>query len=587
MGLKLKTQIAGILFLLFTLTVVMIGYFNLSLLYDAMRTLAEEQSKTVAADVATWAEMNLPSNGYTEQFLHLRMAQHSDFTDYLGKVKNLRTFQILDPDAHVMWTFGCQDDGFPLQRDAVHQVTASGRPLQQLWEYTSAGDVIGRPFDNRTSTFLSPYLAFDYYRPVFDTAGTPVAIIRVALNLEEMPRRVRLMLFGNILLSAIFLLTAFVAISIWIANAINRPLEYILKAQARIGRGDFTARVSVDIPSTNEMASISNSFNRMAADLRRFKQELDVKTVRLEELNSEYKRLNEHLETEVEDKTRELKEFFSLVTHDMKVPLAAIQGYTDLLRRSRNDALNEKQVRFVNGISTACTHLLNMTRNMLEAVKYDAEKINYYIEDFDLLEVVDGVGSQVKQPAAEKGIRVWYDVPPLCRRVQGDRTKITQVVSNLVMNAIKFTPEGGAIEIRARDRGATVEVEVTDTGVGMAPDQISLLFEKFTQFHTQEGATSSIGLGLYIVRKILEGHGQTIRVESRQGEGSTFTFTLAKTAWAGKAESLEAWGQHPQMWEADTEHVADRIIPQLAREVAREQVTLGPGVALQPPVDEG
>lgn len=123
--------------------------------------------------------------------------------------------------------------------------------------------------------------------------------------------------------------------------------------------------------------------------------------------------------------------------------------------------------------------------------------------------------------------------------MQGDRTKIVQVISNLVNNAVKFTPEGGAIEIRARDRGPLVEVEVTDSGVGIAEDQIPHLFEKFTQFHTEEGAASSIGLGLYIVHKILEGHGQSIQVESRPGEGSTFTFTLGKGSRIAKAESLD------------------------------------------------
>jgi signal transduction histidine kinase len=535
-GFKLKTQIAGILFLLFTVTVAIIGYFNMSIVYDSLKQLSEEQSTTAAAGVANWVEKTLPGDGYSEQFLHLRMAQRADLNDYLGEMRNLRSFQILDPNGRLMWAWG-RPNGFALHDEAVRQALG-GHPYHTLWEYASSVDMIGRPLDDRSSLLLGD-VALVYYRGVFGPNGVPLAVFRVTINVEEMPRRLRLMVIGNIVLSATFLLTAFIAISIWTANAINRPLEFILQGQERIGRGDFSAHVSVDLPSTNEIVSISTSFNRMAADLRRFKKELEVKTVRLEQLNNEYKRLNEHLESEVEDKTRELKEFFSVVTHDMKVPLAAIQGYADLLMLSNKNPLNEKQQRFVGAISSACSHLLGMTRNMLESVKYDAGKIAYYIEDFDLAELAGEVTTQIKQQAEEKGIRIWYDVPPLCREVQGDRMKMVQVLSNLVNNAVKFTPEGGAIEIRARDRGPLVSVEVTDSGVGISEDQLPHLFEKFTQFHTQEGAASSIGLGLYIVNKILEGHGQTIRVESAPGEGSTFTFTLAKSERIAKAESLD------------------------------------------------
>lgn len=539
MGLKLKTQIAGILFLLFTLTVAIIGYFNVSILYDAMKALAEEQSNTAALAVTSWVEKLLPPDGYSRAFLHVRMAQHSDVTDYLRQVRGLRSFQILAPTGQVMWTFG-ETLPFPEHGDAVRESTQRGVPYRTLWEFSAPLEGGGRPVEGHSGLLLSKDLTYVYYRAVMNPqGGPPLAVMRLCLGVEEMPRRVRLMVVGNLLLSAIFLVTAFIAISIWTANAINRPLEGILQGQERIGRGDFSAHVAVDIPSTNEIVSISTSFNRMAADLRRFKKELEVKTVRMEQLNLEYRRLNEHLETEVEEKTQELKEFFSVVTHDMKVPLAAIQGYADLLMRSRRNPLDEKQLRFVLGISAACTHLLGMTRNMLESVKYDAGKIAYYVEDFDLAEVVGEVMFQVKQQAEEKGIRTRWDVPPLCRRVQGDRTKITQVVGNLANNAVKFTPEGGAIEIRARDRGALVEVEVADSGVGISSEQIPHLFEKFTQFHTQEGAASSIGLGLYIVQKILEGHGQAIRVESRPNQGSTFTFTLTKASRVARAESLD------------------------------------------------
>lgn len=537
MGFKLKSQIAGILFMLFTLTVMILGYFNMSLLFEAMKSLSEEQSGALASNVVSWVEKSLPEEGYSEQYLKLRVAQRGDLTDYLRDVKGLRSFQITDTGGNVIYSYGPVETRFPFQRDVIAEILRTARPSWRLWEYDKPDDVVGHGLDTR-SILLPHFLSFEYYRPVL-AMGQPVAAYHVSLDVEEMPRRLRIMFLGNLLLSAVFLITAFVAINIWTKHAINRPLDFLLAAQDRIGRGDFTASVNLDLPSTNEIVTISSSFNRMAADLRRFRKELEVKTRRLEELNQEYRRLNERLETEVEEKTSELKEFFGVVTHDLKVPLAAIQGYADLLLRARGEALNEKQQRHVHAIATACSHLLGLTRNMMESVKYDAGKITYFMESFDLAELVVEVRTHLAQALDEKVIRCTVDVPPLCRQVLGDRTKIAQVIANLLNNAVKFTPEGGAIDLRTRDRGTHVEVSVTDTGTGIAPDQVPHLFKKFTQFHTVDGATSSIGLGLYIVGKILEGHGQTIRVDSAPGHGSVFTFTLAKGSHPRNAESLD------------------------------------------------
>lgn len=537
MGSKLKSQIAGILFLLFAMSVIVVSYFNLSILFEAMRALSEEQSSAFASNIVSWFEKSIPEDGYSEEYVKLRIAQRGDLEEQLRDVRGLRTFKITDGEGRVIYTYGPVQANYPNHRAGVRDALAAGKPVSRLWEYDTEKDLEGHPLDGR-SMLLPRLLSFEYFRPVM-ADGRPVAAYHLSLQVQEMPRRLRIMLLGNILLAFIFLLTAFVAINVWTANAINRPLEFLLQAQDKIGRGDFTARVNLDLPSTNEIVSISASFNRMAADLRRFRKELEIKTVRLEELNQEYRRLNETLESEVEEKTRELKDFFGVVTHDLKVPLAAIQGYVDLLLRAKADPLTDKQARHLHTIAAACSQLLALTRNMMESVKYDAGKINYFMEDFDLADLVEEVRQQLRQAVDEKRIAATVEVPPLCRNVRGDRSKIAQVFSNLLNNSVKFTPIGGKISLRARDRGSHVEVTVTDNGTGISPDQLPHLFEKFTQFHTVEGATSGIGLGLYIVGKILEGHGQTIRVESVLDEGSTFTFTLAKGTRGARAESLE------------------------------------------------
>lgn len=148
------------------------------------------------------------------------------------------------------------------------------------------------------------------------------------------------------------------------------------------------------------------------------------------------------------------------------------------------------------------------------------------LTDFDLPAAMDNAVTLVRERASRKGVTVRIAVGDQVGAIRGDERKVRQVLLNLLSNAIKFTPEGGRIEVGAVQDDGAVEVSVSDTGVGIAPEDLEAVFEEFRQVGASAAKQEGTGLGLALCRKFIELHGGTIRVESAIGAGSTFTFRL-------------------------------------------------------------
>ncbi len=331
----------------------------------------------------------------------------------------------------------------------------------------------------------------------------------------------------NIFLTVFFLICAYVAVSSWISNALERPLALMLSAQEKIARGEYDARLHTELANSNELTQTYASFNNMATELQSSRDELEKKNKTLAELNESYKNLNEKLEMEVQHKTQELREYFSLISHDLKVPIAAAKGYTDLLMRPKTGPLNDKQKEFIKNISLTHGYLLNLVRNMIDSVKYEGGKISYFFECFDIDEVVEECESNVMLSIQERNLH-FRVVRPSDEKlfVWGDKVKITRVISNLLSNAIKISPDDSDISLIFKEKDDTVEICVSDEGCGISRENISKIFDKFTQFPYGDKTSGGMGLGLYIVNKIIEGHERKIEVKSEVGQGTSFSFEL-------------------------------------------------------------
>jgi signal transduction histidine kinase len=217
-------------------------------------------------------------------------------------------------------------------------------------------------------------------------------------------------------------------------------------------------------------------------------------------------------------------DFVATVSHDLRSPLATISGYALVLPEAGE--LNETQQEFVESIRLSAAKIITLIDNLLDLGKIEA-RVEMELKPCQLVTVINKVVKSLREQARTKEIVLQLDLPPELPLVQGNPIRLDQIVSNLVGNAIKFTPEGGMVTVSARKEKDEVVVEVKDTGIGIAPEDQVHLFEKFYRVSSEE--TSGIegtGLGLAIVKSIVEGHGGRLWVKSQPGQGSTFGFAL-------------------------------------------------------------
>jgi signal transduction histidine kinase len=242
---------------------------------------------------------------------------------------------------------------------------------------------------------------------------------------------------------------------------------------------------------------------------------------------------NARLFREIEITSRQLEvasqhksEFLANMSHELRTPLNAIIGFSEVLTERMFGELNEKQEEYLKDIYASGTHLLSLINDILDLSKIEAGRMELELTDFDLPTALDNALMLVRERAGRRSLTLHKDVDAGIGQVQADERKIRQVVLNLLSNAIKFTPEGGRIEVGAVPRDGSVEISVSDTGVGIAPEDQGAIFEEFRQVGTAEKKAEGTGLGLTLCRKFVELHGGKIWVKSQLGAGSTFTFTL-------------------------------------------------------------
>ena len=243
---------------------------------------------------------------------------------------------------------------------------------------------------------------------------------------------------------------------------------------------------------------------------------------------------NARLFREIEEKSREIEaanrhksEFLANMSHELRTPLNAIIGFSEVLGERMFGELNEKQAEYTDDILSSGRHLLSLINEILDLSKVEAGRMELELAAFDLPLAIDNARTFVRERATKHGINLDVTVDERLGDFVGDERKIKQILLNLLSNAVKFTPEGGRIGINARQADGSVEISVSDTGIGISPEDQSKIFEEFRQVggdyaHKREGT----GLGLTLAKKFVELHGGKIWVESEVGKGSTFCFTL-------------------------------------------------------------
>jgi signal transduction histidine kinase len=381
------------------------------------------------------------------------------------------------------------------------------------------GEIVGPiPIGTEVWEFQAPVFAVEgtghrRASPVVATSrlgavpGEAAGTVAIGISLESLEALRRRTFTAATFSTALFNLLAVLG-AVLLARAITRPLHALATAADTIARGDFNARVKVS--GRDELGGLARSFNAMVESLARSRTALEEKVSELQKAN------------------RLKSEFLATISHELRTPLNVIIGYVEMLAEGGGGTLSAQQSEMLGAIRRYSKLQLDLITNVLDFSRLSSGKISFHVERFALAPLLTEVqalhGARMRNPRLGLVVSVDPDVPAL----ETDRIKLQEIVRNLVDNAVKFT-EQGTIKVTARrgEEPGTVTIEVSDTGPGIRPEDVRYIFDPFHQIgESSTRRTGGVGLGLSIVKQLVEALGGTVSVTSRLGEGSTFRVDL-------------------------------------------------------------
>jgi signal transduction histidine kinase/CheY-like chemotaxis protein len=383
---------------------------------------------------------------------------------------------------------------------------------------------------------------FALVRPIVLDGKKPIGAVYIRSDLQELHSRFqRYAVIAAIVLSACLL--AALLISSVFRRAVAEPIVDLSKIARVVSQDKNYSVRAMPISSPAELAILIDAFNEMLAQiqesegaLRKAHDELEQRvrerTAELEAAKREVEEFSHSVlsaKEEVERGSKFKDQFLSTMSHELRTPLNAVLGFSDLLADERYGPLNDRQQRYLAHIHTGGKHLLKLISDILDLSKIEAGRMELTRDDVKVASAFGEVISAL-YPLAEKKSQVLLQLVEPLIRVHADATRFKQILMNLVANAIKFTPEGGRIELAARQMDDQVRMEVRDNGPGIPLDQQQRIFEAFVRLTQTGNATEGTGLGLAITSRLVELHGSKLGIESQPGAGTCFYFSLPLVA---------------------------------------------------------
>jgi PAS domain S-box-containing protein len=299
----------------------------------------------------------------------------------------------------------------------------------------------------------------------------------------------------------------------------EQPIARVLREGIVVGLANHTVLIARDgreTPIADSAAPIKGKDQRIVGVVMVFRDITGRK--RTEGLERAARR-------EAEEANRSKDEFLAMLSHELRTPLNSILGWARLLRDGQTT--REQSERALRSIERNAQHQTRLIEDLLDVSRIVSGKLTLEIQRVDLATVIDAALDLVRPAAESAGVEIVLDLDPSTPAMIGDPARLQQIVLNLISNAVKYTERGGRVEIRLHKAEASVELVVRDTGIGIRPDFMPYLFDRFRQDEAGTRAQDGLGIGLTIVRHLVERHGGTIRAASAgEGQGSMFTVRL-------------------------------------------------------------
>jgi signal transduction histidine kinase len=363
--------------------------------------------------------------------------------------------------------------------DGVVVADSEGELLDK--PYTS--DQPGRALSDRLDRPMFPPQETGMIGTLYITSGTSSSANLVSLNIVYMAIG-RFFLWGSLVAIAVaFLMTFF------LSRRILAPIQALTLTANRLGKGDFSQRVQVK--GKDEVSELGRTFNAMASNLEQAEQ------------------LRRNMVADV--------------AHELRTPLSNLQGYLEAI----SDGVVKPDADTIHSLNEDAALLSRLVNDLQELSLAEAGELRLHRQTDDIARLINQTTAAMQARATAKGLSLSLDLADGLPAVNIDSQRVSQVMRNLLENAVAHTSKGDAITVTARQHDQWLEVTVTDTGEGIPAEDLAKIFERFYRVDkSRTRATGGSGLGLTIARRLVEAHGGHIRVESELGKGSRFTFTL-------------------------------------------------------------
>ena len=359
-------------------------------------------------------------------------------------------------------------------------------------------------------------------RPGLD--GQPVLSSRFAMPalgwqlVIEQPRSVALApVYSTLVRTGVVILLAVagaILAAMWVVGRVSQPIRELHQGSQALAEGRLSTRITIH--TDDELEDLAAQFNVMAANLQELYRDMSGK---IAERTRDLELANRHK-----------SEFLTNMSHELRTPLNAIIGFSDVLREEMFGSLNERQREYAHDIHASGEHLLSLINDVLDLSKIEAGHMELNLSEVEMPELIRNTAAMMRERCTRGGLTLKLALEETPDTWVADARRVKQILLNLLGNAVKFTPQGGTITIRAGTReGEGLWIEVSDTGVGIAPEHQAMVFEEFRQvgddiLRKSEGT----GLGLPLVRRLVRLHGGDVTLHSVVGEGATFRFNLPR-----------------------------------------------------------
>jgi signal transduction histidine kinase len=335
-------------------------------------------------------------------------------------------------------------------------------------------------------------------------------------------------------------------LAMFLARMITAPIEILRESVLSVARGDYGAKVA--IRSKDELGELADAFNEMSSALKKYTMSLEgTVTERTKELNEKVAALGA-LTSELDESAQMLirrdvaltraterledldsvkSEFISVAAHQLRTPLSAIKWTLSLLIEGDAGAVTPEQKELFGKAMESNERMIHLIEDMLTVTRIESGKATFVSVPVSLGDVLSGIVHEVSTSAENKGVAIVLQSIPQHRHILGDAEKLRSVFQNLLENAIRYTPRGGKVIVTLLQKEHLVEIQITDSGIGIPEKQRMNIFSKFFRAdNAVKTVTDGTGLGLYVAKTIIERHHGTIRFESTEGKGTTFFITL-------------------------------------------------------------